>query len=160
MALSALHLFSAIVTALLSSHPGRLNRLAIHYGCAGLRVPIEANTHPLAQGGVHPFPCPIQSPGAEVVVDGLPGREVVRQQSPGATAANDVEDGVQDLAGTVRLGTPSSVREGEVRFEEGPLFVGEVRSEEHTSELQSRQYLVCRLLLEKNISPFPCVFHL
>src|SRR3712207_7447108 len=25
-----------------------------------------------------------------------------------------------------------------------------VRSEEHTSELQSRQYLVCRLLLEKN----------
>src|SRR3712207_8000327 len=26
---------------------------------------------------------------------------------------------------------------------------GEDRSEEHTSELQSRQYLVCRLLLEK-----------
>src|SRR3712207_7249184 len=26
----------------------------------------------------------------------------------------------------------------------------ETRSEEHTSELQSRQYLVCRLLLEKN----------
>src|SRR3712207_8383752 len=43
------------------------------------------------------------------------------------------------------------------------------RSEEHTSELQSRQYLVCRLLLEKkklistlyfhNIQPFlPCVY--
>src|SRR3712207_7604512 len=31
------------------------------------------------------------------------------------------------------------------RFERGDL----VRSEEHTSELQSRQYLVCRLLLEK-----------
>src|SRR3712207_7259983 len=27
------------------------------------------------------------------------------------------------------------------------------RSEEHTSELQSRQYLVCRLLLEKKIHP-------
>src|SRR3712207_6868110 len=27
--------------------------------------------------------------------------------------------------------------------------VGQLRSEEHTSELQSRQYLVCRLLLEK-----------
>src|SRR3712207_7207212 len=27
------------------------------------------------------------------------------------------------------------------------------RSEEHTSELQSRQYLVCRLLLEKKNSP-------
>src|SRR3712207_7229498 len=31
------------------------------------------------------------------------------------------------------------------------------RSEEHTSELQSRQYLVCRLLLEKKKTPFtPC----
>src|SRR3712207_7648862 len=29
------------------------------------------------------------------------------------------------------------------------LFQKAVRSEEHTSELQSRQYLVCRLLLEK-----------
>src|SRR3712207_8948170 len=28
-----------------------------------------------------------------------------------------------------------------------------LRSEEHTSELQSRQYLVCRLLLEKKIYP-------
>src|SRR3712207_7830784 len=30
-----------------------------------------------------------------------------------------------------------------------PEFRRDVRSEEHTSELQSRQYLVCRLLLEK-----------
>src|SRR3712207_7620343 len=28
-------------------------------------------------------------------------------------------------------------------------FAADPRSEEHTSELQSRQYLVCRLLLEK-----------
>src|SRR3712207_7421767 len=32
---------------------------------------------------------------------------------------------------------------------EGKLY----RSEEHTSELQSRQYLVCRLLLEKKHGP-------
>src|SRR5438445_3401490 len=30
-----------------------------------------------------------------------------------------------------------------------------VRSEEHTSELQSRQYLVCRLLLEKKKRSYP-----
>src|SRR3712207_8483398 len=30
-----------------------------------------------------------------------------------------------------------------------------VRSEEHTPELQSRQYLVCRLLLEKKTEPHP-----
>src|SRR3712207_7936583 len=29
------------------------------------------------------------------------------------------------------------------------LLASHMRSEEHTSELQSRQYLVCRLLLEK-----------
>src|SRR3712207_7074234 len=31
----------------------------------------------------------------------------------------------------------------------GVTHAEEMRSEEHTSELQSRQYLVCRLLLEK-----------
>src|SRR3712207_8956461 len=30
-----------------------------------------------------------------------------------------------------------------------PTTTPQLRSEEHTSELQSRQYLVCRLLLEK-----------
>src|SRR3712207_8598877 len=33
------------------------------------------------------------------------------------------------------------------------------RSEEHTSELQSRQYLVCRLLLEKKTTHFTCLYH-
>src|SRR3712207_8362554 len=32
-----------------------------------------------------------------------------------------------------------------------------IRSEEHTSELQSRQYLVCRLLLEKK-KHYPVIF--
>src|SRR3712207_8690975 len=31
----------------------------------------------------------------------------------------------------------------------GSTYTTKARSEEHTSELQSRQYLVCRLLLEK-----------
>src|SRR3712207_7822052 len=43
----------------------------------------------------------------------------------------------------------------EGRMVVSPVFLGaepdeiDARSEEHTSELQSRQYLVCRLLLEK-----------
>src|SRR3712207_7791538 len=35
----------------------------------------------------------------------------------------------------------------------------EERSEEHTSELQSRQYLVCRLLLEKKKTPIKPTHH-
>src|SRR3712207_6889534 len=47
--------------------------------------------------------------------------------------------------GQVRVGALVDVtRLGEVQRE-----VATHRSEEHTSELQSRQYLVCRLLLEK-----------
>src|SRR3712207_7121133 len=41
-------------------------------------------------------------------------------------------------------GTPSSIKDQIMILEPG-----NGRSEEHTSELQSRQYLVCRLLLEK-----------
>src|SRR3712207_7488586 len=49
-------------------------------------------------------------------------------------------------------GTDREISEG--MFGEPPegeelLVLGHERSEEHTSELQSRQYLVCRLLLEK-----------
>src|SRR3712207_8885642 len=50
--------------------------------------------------------------------------------------------------------------------EEDPTFqvrtneeTGQTRSEEHTSELQSRQYLVCRLLLEKKNTHYPAVRH-
>src|SRR5258707_5165883 len=39
--------------------------------------------------------------------------------------------------------------EGQFRDEDKALLEALGRSEEHTSELQSRQYLVCRLLLEK-----------
>src|SRR3712207_6998742 len=58
-------------------------------------------------------------------------------------------------AGAVERVDPGRARHDEAadvaarvgRFEARP--VDRVRSEEHTSELQSRQYLVCRLLLEK-----------
>src|SRR3712207_8488873 len=49
--------------------------------------------------------------------------------------------------------TPSSNLDGELgqQYLEWAFEIGDslTRSEEHTSELQSRQYLVCRLLLEK-----------
>src|SRR3712207_8958079 len=40
----------------------------------------------------------------------------------------------------------------DVRYAEDVAKANYPRSEEHTSELQSRQYLVCRLLLEKKIT--------
>src|SRR3712207_7797870 len=49
-----------------------------------------------------------------------------------------------DVVGFALLGTVTGIGGGTLR----DLLLG-LRSEEHTSELQSRQYLVCRLLLEK-----------
>src|SRR3712207_8094910 len=43
-----------------------------------------------------------------------------------------------------------SARIGLTTNAKNPLETEKQRSEEHTSELQSRQYLVCRLLPEKN----------
>src|SRR3712207_7924557 len=46
------------------------------------------------------------------------------------------------------------VRDGACAAELARARVALYRSEEHTSELQSRQYLVCRLLLEKKKNNF------
>src|SRR5258708_10901551 len=59
-------------------------------------------------------------------------------------------------------------RHGDVEHDDIPFvlpdpvegFVGVARSEEHTSELQSPDHLVCRLLLEKKKqSPNQCLAH-
>src|SRR2546422_4235836 len=66
---------------------------------------------------------------------------------------------VLDRLGTIVLETTVSTREPErllaVLAPFRPLeVVVETRSEEHTSELQSRLHLVCRLLLEKKKKTF------
>src|SRR3712207_8957700 len=62
---------------------------------------------------------------------------------------------LDDRADAERLGTAPNLaekRDDLVCGSRGTL--GRLRSEEHTSELQSRQYLVCRLLLEKKKTIF------
>src|SRR3712207_8413963 len=59
-------------------------------------------------------------------------------------------DGHKDFSEVIALAkqceAPTEIEQGEIV---GGFGHAQVRSEEHTSELQSRQYLVCRLLLEK-----------
>src|SRR3712207_7079184 len=54
---------------------------------------------------------------------------------------------VRDVDGDPLAAQPAGDRVGDPRLVLGQQNAH--RSEEHTSELQSRQYLVCRLLLEK-----------
>src|SRR3712207_8621620 len=74
----------------------------------------------------------------------LPVRDVIPQVlSLSANVAGPEND----------LSTSFAYREG--AFEHLDLGAAPRRSEEHTSELQSRQYLVCRLLLEKKKTVTP-----
>src|SRR2546430_3371213 len=61
--------------------------------------------------------------------------------------------GVGEAAGTeqLRLGDLEEPDVGPIENDAGEVHVGppDIRSEEHTSELQSQSNLVCRLLLEK-----------
>src|SRR3712207_6901236 len=72
----------------------------------------------------------------------LPRRLVLPQTRPRLTR--------RAVGGLPRQGSPGKVRP-RVSRDDLPQDVRRLiaRSEEHTSELQSRQYLVCRLLLEK-----------
>src|SRR3712207_7230308 len=66
-------------------------------------------------------------------------------ERPGPRPARDVP------AGQLPARRPAGrgVRARDVAEADRPCRLAPGRSEEHTSELQSRQYLVCRLLLEK-----------
>src|SRR2546425_11690659 len=83
------------------------------------------------------------------------GEPVVRPAQPALAAAEPVIRGddlpdVQSRAGHRRPATARPVREDDPRAApHAHRFFQELRSEEHTSELQSLAYLVCRLLLEK-----------
>src|SRR3712207_8584176 len=54
---------------------------------------------------------------------------------------------------TIPVKLYSATEEKDISFRQVHAEDGGRRSEEHTSELQSRQYLVCRLLLEKKKTP-------
>src|SRR3712207_7710488 len=63
----------------------------------------------------------------------------------------DLEHSVGEVFADACLGQAGAASGALERLELPAAFIDgdHTRSEEHTSELQSRQYLVCRLLLEK-----------
>ena len=79
MPLSSLHLLPGIVASLVPAYPCGLDALGIDDGGAGLRVPPEAYSYPAAECLVQPLPRIVEPPEAEVVLEGLPRREVVGQ---------------------------------------------------------------------------------
>src|SRR3712207_7398912 len=66
-----------------------------------------------------------------------------------ATQAIDAARTAGVPVSTIAFGTDYGTLDLEGEVVPVPVDRATLRSEEHTSELQSRQYLVCRLLLEK-----------
>src|SRR5262249_40632016 len=104
-----------------------LDRLAVDAGDAGIGVAARRPAHPPPQGGEEPIPGTILLPGLEVVVDGLPGREVIGQGPPRTALAGEVEDGIDHLAhvGFARPAAGSGRRNP--RLQDGPLLVRQIR---------------------------------
>src|SRR5690606_6285386 len=78
----------------------------------------------------------------------VPGPEQTRQVVAASQALFGRGD-LRELDAATLDAAMAEVPTGEVRLADEPTIVELLRSEEHTSELQSRENLVCRLLLEK-----------
>jgi hypothetical protein len=100
VSLSAFDFLATVVATLFSGHPGRFDRLAIHYACAGLKISSRGPAPAHARLGAS-SPGAIDAPYSEIVVDGLPGWELVGQKSLGAATSYYVEVGVKDLTRAV-----------------------------------------------------------
>src|SRR3712207_7253461 len=80
----------------------------------------------------------------------FPYTTLFRSEDRGRDRGRGVDDGEHRRRDDVRIAGAARRLVAEVhrvRLADGERVL--LRSEEHTSELQSRQYLVCRLLLEK-----------
>src|SRR2546429_5977350 len=87
--------------------------------------------------------------GGAVAYWGVPDVDAAVRQFTRAGAS--LEAPVQNVGGDIRVATIADPFGNLVGLIENPHF----RSEEHTSELQSRLHLVCRLLLEKKKQSSP-----
>jgi site-specific DNA recombinase len=126
VALPAPNLLAAVKAPLLAAHPGGLGRLAVHDPRARFGISAEPLPQAAAQDAVQSFPNPVEPPPPEVVKDGLPGREVLRQHPPLAAALEEVEDGVEDLARAAEPRSAALLRGWEKRLQQTPLVVSKV----------------------------------
>src|SRR5918912_1160026 len=107
MALPAIDLLAAIKAALGPAAVGGLHRLAVNDRRRRTRLTASTQTDLLAQQAVDLFPDAGFAPVAEVVIDSFPTRKFVWQQAPGTAGADQVEDGLEDLAHIVLARPPS-----------------------------------------------------
>ena len=118
----------AVIDAPLLAAPGCFDRLAVDCSRAGRGLPMSLDAGERAESIQEVSPGPVLVPPSEVVVDGLPRGEVVRQRSPSTTVAGLVEQSVDNCATRSCRPTATTVTAGlrQQRLDQGPLSVREV----------------------------------
>jgi hypothetical protein len=75
---------------------------------------------------MHEVPRAVLAPGANIVIDRRPGREVMGEQAPGAAPTNDIKDAVEDFSFGVLRRSASRLDLGDIRGNQRPFVIGEI----------------------------------
>ena len=123
--LAPAELLAAVVT---SDTPdsGGPDRLAVDDAGTRLGITSSLDAKAFPKGGMDRLPGAVQPPHAEVVIDRLPGRELVGQEPPLTATTDHIEDGIQDLPVCVNPWPTKTVDRWQVRLNAGVLFIGQV----------------------------------
>src|SRR5919204_1615373 len=124
VALAAIDLL-ATVEAAHATYARGLDALAVDDAGARLRLPPGHDPHVLAQGHVELLPGTVPAEAPKPPVDRLPRRVLVRQGTPLAAGADDIEDAVQQFSQGV-LPRPAAPRRRQMGHEAGVLSIGQV----------------------------------
>jgi hypothetical protein len=104
----------------------RFHRLAINNGGARGGITAGGRAHLGPPGLVEACPGTIETPLAEIIMDGSPGWEIVRQQAPRTTGAEEIEDRGEDFAQIHSPGASPRLGRRQQRREEGPLGLRQI----------------------------------
>jgi hypothetical protein len=74
---------------------------------------------------MHTLPRPILPPAPKVLIDELPGRQVVRQQAPRTATTEDIKNGLEDFMLGIFFRSPTGLGWGDQMLNQGPFTVTE-----------------------------------
>ena len=120
-----------------------LRRLTVDACRARLLVSARGNANPSSKDIVNPLESSITGPGLKVIVDCSRRREVVGQESLGASGSQQVEDRVEHLPDVRGARPAAELACGKERFDDLPLFICEI----------ALVRLPCRLLVHDRAPP-------
>ena len=126
MSLASVDLFAGVVTPLAADF-GRLDRLTVDNRSTGRPLAAHGPPKHVPERVVNLLPSSIVAPPEKDSVNGLPIGEFVGKKSPGATAAEEVQDRVDDRTTAHRLRSTSARGPRQEFSKDLPLLVGQVR---------------------------------